>query len=129
MCDRVGIFAAGRLIGQGTMADLATRFGDGAGHLEVGFEPTDDAGRGRHPRPARGHRRRDRRDRWRRPRRSRGRSTVGDAARAAEVRTRIFAIVAEQALPLTSIREVVPSLEDIYRRAVARPARGREVAA
>ena len=44
VCDRIGIFAAGRLIGQGTMADLATRFGDGAGHLEVGFDVADDAG-------------------------------------------------------------------------------------
>ena len=41
VCDRIGIFAAGRLIGQGTMAELAERFGDGAG-----------APRGR-PRPAR----------------------------------------------------------------------------
>ena len=38
VCDRIGIFAAGRLIGQGTMAELATRFGDGAGHIEVGFD-------------------------------------------------------------------------------------------
>ena len=30
VCDRIGIFAAGRLIGQGTMAELASRFGDGA---------------------------------------------------------------------------------------------------
>jgi hypothetical protein len=29
--------------------------------------------------------------------------------------------VAAEQLPLTSIRAVVPSLEDIYRRAVARP--------
>jgi ABC-2 type transport system ATP-binding protein len=128
VCDRIGIFAGGRLIGQGTMTELATRFGDGAGHLEVGFEPTDDAGAagihdllagidgvtavtaGATPSQP-----------WT--------VTVGEAARAAEVRTRIFAIVAQQALPLTSIREVVPSLEDIYRRAVARPARGKEVAA
>ena len=48
----------------------------------------------------------------------------------ATVRSRILAIVGEEALPLTSIREVVPSLEDIYRKAVARPsARPREVAA
>ncbi|HYH92089.1 MAG TPA: ABC transporter ATP-binding protein, partial [Candidatus Saccharimonadales bacterium] len=93
VCDRIGIFAAGRLIGQGTMADLASRFGDGAGHLEVGFEPTDEAGAaaihdllagidgvtavtaGVTPSQP-----------WT--------VSVGDAARAAEVRTRIFAIVA-----------------------------------
>ena len=55
--------------------------------------------------------------------------TVADVARAAEVRDRGLAIVAEERLPLTSIREVVPSLEDIYRRAVARPSARREVAA
>jgi ABC-2 type transport system ATP-binding protein len=128
VCDRIGIFAAGRLIGQGTMADLATRFGDGAGHLEVGFEPTEAA----------------------RPERIRAllsgidgvtdvtpgatdslpwMVTVGDLTRAPEVRTRVLAIVAEERLPLTSIRAVVPSLEDIYRRAVARPSARREVAA
>jgi hypothetical protein len=45
------------------------------------------------------------------------------------VRTRILGIVAEERLPLVSIREIVPSLEDIYRRAVARPSARREVAA
>ena len=29
VCDRIGIFAAGRLIGQGTMEQLAERFGEG----------------------------------------------------------------------------------------------------
>ena len=129
VCDRIGIFAAGRLIGQGTMAELATRFGDGAGHLEVGFDVVDQAEIERirqriaaldgvtdvipgattaHP--------------WT--------VTVGDLAMAGEVRSKILAIVGEDSLPLTSIREVVPSLEDIYRKAVARPsARQREVAA
>ena len=129
VCDRIGIFAAGRLIGQGTMADLATRFGDGAGHLEVGFDVVDQTEIERireriagidgvtdvtpgtttaHP--------------WA--------VTVGDVAMAGDVRSRILAIVGEESLPLTSIREVVPSLEDIYRKAVARPsARQREVAA
>jgi ABC-2 type transport system ATP-binding protein len=128
VCDRIGIFAAGRLIGQGTMAELATRFGDGAGHLEVGFEPSGDAAAERVrallagidgvtdvtpgateslPWPV----------------------TVADIARVPEVRTRILGIVAEERLPLVSIREIVPSLEDIYRRAVARPSARREVAA
>ncbi len=129
VCDRIGIFAAGRLIGQGTMAELAARFGDGAGHLEVGFEPADAAGSQRihdllagidgvtavTPNPVPGQP-------WS--------MVIGDGSRAAEVRTRVLAIVGEQALPLTSIREVVPSLEDIYRTAVARPsARRQETAA
>ena len=38
VCDRVGIFSAGRLIGQGTIADLVRLFGDGRGHVEVGAD-------------------------------------------------------------------------------------------
>ena len=37
VCDRVGIFAAGKLIGVGTVPELAERFGDGAAHVEVAF--------------------------------------------------------------------------------------------
>ena len=56
--------------------------------------------------------------------------TVATIADAPRVRTAIFGVVAEDGLPLTSIREVVPSLEDLYRRAVARPSTRRpEVAA
>ena len=39
VCDRIGIFAAGRLIGQGTMADLAKRFGDGRAASRGGTGP------------------------------------------------------------------------------------------
>ncbi|MEX2183844.1 MAG: ABC transporter ATP-binding protein [Chloroflexota bacterium] len=129
VCDRIGIFASGRLIGQGTMAQLAARFGDGTGHLELGLDLDDAATR---------ERARELvaaidgvtsvragatdADPWL--------VTVASAADAARVRIAILAIVAEHALPLTSIREVVPSLEDIYRRAVALPVqRGPEVAA
>jgi hypothetical protein len=38
------------------------------------------------------------------------------------VRSAVLAAVAAEALPLASIRAVLPSLEDVYRRAVARPA-------
>jgi ABC-2 type transport system ATP-binding protein len=43
VCHRVGIFHAGRLIGQGTVGELATAFGDGADRLEVGIEADDAA--------------------------------------------------------------------------------------
>ena len=46
---------------------------------------------------------------------------VAPGADPAAVRSGVFAAVATEQLPLTSIRAVVPSLEDIYRRAVARP--------
>ena len=38
VCDRIGIFAAGRLIGVGTVDELATQFGDGTAVIEVGLE-------------------------------------------------------------------------------------------
>ena len=49
VCDRIGIFSAGRLIGQGTMAQLAQRFGDERQELEVGFDvkAPEDAERAR----------------------------------------------------------------------------------
>src|SRR4029078_1845469 len=41
VCDRIGIFTAGKLIGMGTMADLARKYGAGKAHLEVGLDVTD----------------------------------------------------------------------------------------
>src|SRR5215211_1779467 len=38
VCDRVGIFAAGQLIGVGTLEDLAQQFGEDRTRIEVGFE-------------------------------------------------------------------------------------------
>src|SRR5918997_1671690 len=43
VCDRVGIFAAGRLIGQGTVDELARRFGEDTAHVEVGIQPAAEA--------------------------------------------------------------------------------------
>ena len=42
VCDRIGIFASGRMVGQGTVDELASSFGDGAATVEVGLELTDD---------------------------------------------------------------------------------------
>jgi len=123
VCDRIGIFAAGKLIGQGTMADLAHKFGDGKAHLEVGLEGTDDTETGRirdvfaaipgvesvriSDRPSQP---------WD--------LTVASVDQEARVRTAVLEIVAREHLPLTSIQAVIPSLEDIYRRAVAGDPRG-----
>jgi ABC-2 type transport system ATP-binding protein len=120
VCDRIGIFAAGRLIGQGTMKQLAERFGEERDELEVGFDVRSeaDAERARSVlravpgvgaigpsiRPG---------DPWH--------VSIVEGADAATVRSAVLAAVAEHQLPLTSIRAVVPSLEDIYRRAVAGP--------
>ncbi len=122
VCDRIGIFAAGRLIGQGTMTQLAQRFGDGREQLEVGLDVTDEdeaaaarevlrsvpgvAAMQEGTRPT---------DPWI--------VTVEPGTSAAGVRAGVLGAVASRGLPLASIRTLVPSLEDIYRRAVeTRPA-------
>jgi ABC-2 type transport system ATP-binding protein len=122
VCDRIGIFASGKLIGQGTMEELASRFGEGRREIEVGLdlpEGADDAA-ARNTLAA-----------------VPGVASIADGSRPGEpwvltvapgedpvaVRTRVLAAVAAEALPLASIRLVLPSLEDIYRRAVARPAK------
>ena len=120
VCDRIGIFASGRLIGQGTMVELAERFGDGQTHVEVGLDLADGEAADRvrdllarldgvaDVAPGVGPT-----DPWI--------LTVDSGADAGRVRRAVLASAAE-ALPLTSIRTVMPSLEDIYRRAVGRPA-------
>ncbi len=120
VCDRIGIFAAGRLIGQGTMAELADRFGDGAARLEVGLETTGDAEAERARQLLAG---------------VDGVASVAAGPLAGSpwivsidpgrdpgaTRIAVLAAVAQHGLPLVSIRPVVPSLEDLYRRAVVRP--------
>jgi ABC-2 type transport system ATP-binding protein len=120
VCDRIGIFASGRLIGQGTMAELSARFGDGTAHLEVGLETTSGAEAEQAaavlagvpgvasvtagPRAG---------DPWN--------VLISKDADPSRTRVAILAAVAGSGLPLVSIRPVVPSLEDIYRKAVASP--------
>ncbi len=118
VCDRIGIFASGRLIGQGTMDQLSSRFGDGRSHLEVGFDlgtsGAVDTVRSKFEKidgvlsvapgtkPT---------DPWT--------LTIRSPGEAAKVRSAVLAVVAEQGLPLTSIRPIEPSLEEIYRRALS----------
>lgn len=121
VCDRVGIFSEGRLIGVGTVAELATTFGDGAAHIEATFadEATDpsaalqavpgveaatlDPGVGA----------------WQ--------ITVRPATASARVREAVIDAAARHRLRMTSLRELEPSLEDIYRTAVASMAGGRSL--
>ena len=128
VCDRIGIFSAGRLIGQGTMAQLAQRFGDGKQELELVLDAEADAERNRARallsgvpgvaavssgnRPT---------DPWI--------LTIAPGADVATVRSAVLAAIASERLPLVSIRAVVPSLEDIYRRAVAGPMGAHQAAA
>ena len=116
VCDRIGIFAAGKLIGVGTVAELSQQFGGAGTHIEVGFEGLDAAGRARTGK------------------------LLGEIDGIADVRlpagerepfvlvvgggdsgpTReaVLAAAAREGLRLSSIREVEPSLDDIYRTAV-----------
>jgi ABC-2 type transport system ATP-binding protein len=123
VCDRIGIFAAGRLIGQGSMAGLAERFGDDTAHVEAEFQTDDEAGEARIREvlsaipgatdvvaPRRGH------PAWS--------ISVKPATEQTRVRRAVIAAAASTGLDLTSIRSLDPSLEDIYRRAVERAAHG-----
>jgi ABC-2 type transport system ATP-binding protein len=123
VCDRIGIFAAGRLIGQGTTADLSHRFGDDTAHVEAEFQTDDEAEAGRvrdalaaipgvrdvvAPHGAN-------------PAWSVSVTPAGDETR---VRRAVLAAASSSGLDLTSVRSVAPSLEEIYRRAVERAAHG-----
>jgi ABC-2 type transport system ATP-binding protein len=121
VCDRIGIFASGRLVGQGTVDELAGSFGDGSATIEVGLELADEAqvakasevlgrlGGVEAVAPPT-----DGRDAWR--------LTVRPAAAEARVRQEVLVAAVEHGLHLTSIRPIVPSLDDIYRSAVVRRA-------
>jgi ABC-2 type transport system ATP-binding protein len=123
VCDRIGIFAAGRLIGQGTMTDLAHRFGEDTALVEAEFQTDNVAGVDRVrevltaipgvtgvTEPHRGN------PAWS--------LIVKPAADETRVRRSILAAASSTSLDLTSVRSVPPSLEEIYRKAVERAAHG-----
>jgi ABC-2 type transport system ATP-binding protein len=124
VCDRIGIFSAGRLIGQGTMAQLAQRFGDGRQEIEVVLDVgrDGDASRARSmladvPGVAAVDTGRRPADPWI--------LAIESDASLSTVRSSVLSTIAAEHLPLISIRAVEPSLEDVYRRAVAGPAGSR----
>jgi ABC-2 type transport system ATP-binding protein len=118
VCDRVGIFAAGRLIGLGTVSELATRFGNDTGQVEVTFEGEHAADAAERigpflagipqveqvePAAAPG-------TPWR--------LQVRPASAGRQVREAVLAGAARDGLGLTAIRSSEPSLDDIYRAAL-----------
>jgi ABC-2 type transport system ATP-binding protein len=128
VCDRIGIFSAGRLIGQGTMAQLAQRFGEGRRELELVLDADADVERGRArnvlsavPGVAAVDSGKASTAPWV--------LTIAADADVATVRSGVLAAIAAERLPLVSIRAVEPSLEDIYRRAVAGPLEAHRAAA
>jgi ABC-2 type transport system ATP-binding protein len=121
VCDRIGIFAAGRLIGVGTVDELAGQFGDGAAVIEVGLELPTAADIERAAATLRAIRSvesveppGDGSGSWR--------IHVRPADVEGRVRQDILVAAVDQGLRLTALRPLVPSLDDIYRTAVERPA-------
>ena len=121
VCDRIGIFAAGKLVGQGTVDELAATFGDGSATIEVGLELTEAEDIARASKvlgaiagvetvapPSDGG------GTWR--------LVVRPATEEARVRQQVLVAAVENGLKLTAIRPIVPSLDDIYRSAVVRRA-------
>ena len=116
VCDRVGIFAAGQLIGVGTMEELAQQFGEDKSYIEIGFDDSTAQ---------------DRTTIQKQLSQIDGVSEVQPPARIGEpfvlvtkpasarlVREAALRVAAGSGLGLNSIRETVPSLDDIYRHAV-----------
>jgi ABC-2 type transport system ATP-binding protein len=130
VCDRIGIFAYGRLIGLGTVAELAARFDQESVRIEVGFDAAEGvdevAERDRIAAALAG---------IAGVRRATGGTSptapwtveVEEPEIEPRVRREILALAAATGLGLSSIRSVMPSLEDIYRSAVER--RGGRLAA
>jgi len=119
VCDRIGIFAAGRLVGQGTVDELAATFGDGAATIEVGLDLIDDAQIARATAVLGGLASvesvvppTDGRGAWR--------LQVRPADVEARVRQDVLVAAVQHGLHLTTLRPIVPSLDDIYRSAVVR---------
>jgi ABC-2 type transport system ATP-binding protein len=124
VCDRIGIFAAGRLIAQGSLDELARRYGSEAGELHVGVEPDaavprDEVGRvlGGVDGVGAVEPLADAEDgiwRWR--------VDVAPGRDIADVRAAVLAIVNARGLRLADLGRRPPSLDEIYRRAVERAA-------
>jgi ABC-2 type transport system ATP-binding protein len=119
VCDRVGIFAAGKLIGVGTVPELADRFSDGTARIEIGFDGLDAAGV---KSIAAALKAVDGVSDVHSPSSPSAPFfvTVKPAEAAPTVRDALLALSLAKGLRLSSIREEEPSLEDIYRGAVSR---------
>jgi ABC-2 type transport system ATP-binding protein len=119
VCDRIGIFASGRMVGEGTVTRLASLFGDGGSTVEVGLQLTTPADTARAEKVLKGIAHVatvdapvGRSDAWR--------LSVKPASEEDAVRQSVLKAVIEHSLHLTSLKAVVPSLDDIYRTALQR---------
>jgi ABC-2 type transport system ATP-binding protein len=118
VCDRVGIFAAGKLIGLGTVAELATRFGNDTGRVEVSFEGEQATAAAERIGPTLSALEHvesvqapaERADPWT--------LIVRPASAGREVREAVLSTAARESLGLTAIRSTEASLDEIYRAAL-----------
>ena len=127
VCDRVGIFAAGKLIGVGTVPELAERFGDGTARIEVGFEGLDGDALESTGKILQSVKDVVEVEVPNRP----GQPFIvlaKPASSAATVRETVLALAASKGLRLSSIREEQASLDEIYRTAVRTRSQGRKEA-
>jgi ABC-2 type transport system ATP-binding protein len=120
VCDRIGIFAAGRLIGVGTVDELAAQFGDGTAIIDVGLELPTPADVERAGTTLRGI---ESVESVEAPPTGSGtwRVHVRPADLEGRVRQDILVAAVDKRLGLTSLQPIVQSLDDIYRSAVERP--------
>lgn len=118
VCDRVGIFASGHLIGIGTVAELAERFGDGAAHIEVTFAGDEATETGPDARSSLAAIEHVSAVEWDAASSS-WHVSVKPVDRSGAVREAILRTAVDHGLRLTSLRVLEPSLDDIYRTAVA----------
>ncbi len=118
VCDRVGIFASGRLIGVGTVAELAEQFGDGAAQVVVTVATEEDGSEAADPGTTLGGIENVESVSWD-PVSAAWRATVRPVEASGRVREEILRAAVERGLRLTSLRVVEPSLDDIYRVALA----------
>ena len=118
VCDRVGIFAAGKLIGVGTVPELAERFGDGAGHVEVTFAPATAGLVPSDPSIILAEIPNVASVTWNQAAEA-WHLAVRPPDASGEVREAILRTSLERGMRLTSLRVLEPSLDDIYRTAVA----------
>lgn len=120
VCDRIGIFANGRLIGVGTVDQLATTFGDGTAVIEVDLELPTPADVDRAAAALGALSSVESVEPPVKPDAS-WRVHVRPADREGSVRQAILRAAVEHGLHLTALRPIVPSLDDIYRAALERP--------
>ena len=116
-CDRVGIFAAGRLIGVGTVPELSKRFGESTARIEVSLDELADHEAIERARgvfaAVPGVAKVSPPDRKLAPW-----VLLAAPDEASAVRVAVLAAAAREGLPLTGIRAVESSLDDIYRTAL-----------